>query len=199
MNCRICANRITSKNRSPLKGVCKQDFRILSREQFADLTGNDPANRPLRLRNSVNDATPDVSVEFREEYKQSFRPVAPSGDKVVEVELSAEDRKLLTQLRVKRAKTIREPMLDESKLNPALGAPVQGQGVVEEELSVSLSQGDVRLLAEIRARRRFGLPSPVIVPRYVRSAAAVKTWDDCFSFLDYCLARAAPAAELGRV
>ena len=187
MKCRICLNQITKRNRSPLKGVCKQDFRILSPETFADISGNDPADRPLRLKNSTNDVTPDVSVEFRERYLQSFRP--PSDEPWV-LELSPEDRRLLTHLRVKKAKAIREAFLDESRLNPALGVAVP-EGPKEGSVTLELSPKDIQLVAEIRARRRFGIPSPVAAgPMFVKSAASVKTWEDCFSFIDYCLWRA---------
>jgi hypothetical protein len=185
MKCRICTDVITSKSKSPLKGVCKSDFKYLTPTQLAAF-GLKVKDMPRKFLTKTDDVPPEPSRELYEKHLQSFAPReqdVPAGEEEVKVPgkvkivLTEEERKVLTQLRVSKAKKIRFPLpvRDESLRAPAKGSSrVHSWEDVEQyleylmqggepeafrpepvKLVVELSKKEEKLLAEIRARKEF--------------------------------------------
>jgi hypothetical protein len=150
VKCRLCTNPITSSNRSPLKGVCKQDYKTLS-VATAEKHKLDALKLPHNVKNHFDNPEP-----YTEQDLQTFLPDTSSRD--IEIELTEQERKLLSQIRVKKAKRITRPTIRETFSSGQFSTPVQ---TAEKNIVVSLNQQEMFLLEQIRAARKFGTQFPL--------------------------------------
>ena len=180
MNCRVCSNPINAKNKSPLKGVCKQDFKFLSPAHAA---GVEVTRLPKHVQRGEADAMPDnIPLELFEKHIASFGKMTFVQEARLKIELSAAERKQLTQIRLKNVKKIIDPLYvrDESMQRPV---PVE---VETKSLRVTLSAAEAFQLEQIRGARRFGTQFPLKT-----KPLSINSWEDMEEYLDWLLEHAA--------